>query len=110
MKRIHYGTLQLDVSDEFASVFEEWVTSLVESRYWTSRSMVGSGIDALRGGHRAAFYAVPCYIPGNDFPTVVRILVGHGHDLAITPVTTQLPDPAGSTEAVLELRAILAEE
>lgn len=53
MKRIYYGQHTLDVSNDFARVFEAWIEENVSGVYYST------SYKPVNGGPRPQFYAVP---------------------------------------------------
>lgn len=100
MKRIYYGSITADVSDEVASTFEAVVAAMA----WKP-ILTGSGTMVDRG--LLEFRELACYLNGGDNETTVSLWVGGAAPIAIAPLHPAQPDPAGSAASVASLKGYL---
>lgn len=103
MKRIFYGQLTIDVSDELAEQFAKWVEEVANRAYRMNSDYMNR--PSLWKQRDQGFYSIPGYINDSNEPSLLSLLIGRGHDLAIAPISRSLPDAPGTLEATLEFKA-----
>jgi len=108
MKRIYYGNITADVSDEVAAKLAEVIDAMAWKPLMGWRTQNGMGTSVMLGRGLQEFRSVACYLNGGDDETTVDLWVGGAVPIAIAPLHPAKPDPAGSATTLETLKAFLA--
>lgn len=105
MKRIYYGALTLDVSNEVAEHLKAVVAALATRQHYRNVPAGGGMISMQPYAYgQPAFETVSGYLNGSENEESVELFLNGSTPVAIGGYFGRLNDPAGSSETLARLK------
>lgn len=93
MKRVHYGSITIDTTDEIAGLLIELAHESADSQHYRSQSAGGGfGMQPFAVG-RVVPVLIAGYVNGSTTSTDVSLLVGLGIPIAAESIDLDVPAP-----------------